>query len=287
MPNFEDMPRELRDMVYKEALVSDEPISFGNHGARPSTPRTALNSLAEYLPLTQVSRALRDEATPILFKLNTFAVLLSTQKSRALTTALSNLPSRKNRHLRNRALLALTSDPNLTGSLTYGDAAAALFARVARTQALSLIRTLTVSVENADSIPTWQLLEPLYATFTGPEKRKFFSPRDWHHHAVTLQCSQFDTAIFTVDFARRRVDRGPIVQAPSLDGTAFAGGGPRRPCRACKAMLRMWGSDYSAEGGKRLRREQLLKLVWYVLFNGEMTLEWEIELTVISKACEL
>jgi hypothetical protein len=52
-------------------------------------------------------------------------------------------------------------------------------------------------------------------------------------------------------------------------------------------MLRMWGSDYSAEGGKRLRREQLLKLVWYVLFNGEMTLEWEIELTVISKACEL
>jgi hypothetical protein len=84
MPNFEDMPRELRDMVYKEALVSDEPISFGNHGARPSTPRTARNSLAEYLPLTQVSRALRDEATPILFKLNTFAVLLSTQKSRAL-----------------------------------------------------------------------------------------------------------------------------------------------------------------------------------------------------------
>jgi hypothetical protein len=28
MPNFEDLHRELRDMIYKKALVSDQPISL-------------------------------------------------------------------------------------------------------------------------------------------------------------------------------------------------------------------------------------------------------------------
>jgi hypothetical protein len=76
---FMDLPLELRLDIYEYILVSDEPISFGNRSAFLHPPMTSLaitNPLGRYLPLTQVSRQIRDETTPLLYGQNTFNVLL-------------------------------------------------------------------------------------------------------------------------------------------------------------------------------------------------------------------
>lgn len=246
-------------MIYENVLVSDEEISFGSTGQwlhPPQTSTAITNPLKNYLPLTQVSRQLRDETTPMLFGRNTFKVLLSTQKDEALAQASleKNIP-----RMKKPRLLGLLNSEAIPGSLTYGDRNAAAWTRIARPDAVAQIQHLTIEIENADSIARWWHLQQLYNIMSGPETNKVFSPRAWYLHAIKLYCKCFEVATWTVDFKEGRVRCESIKQVSPLEWQSRRAG---RPCRTCEQLLRNWCKDYSAEG-ETLSKDHLLKLIWY------------------------
>lgn len=243
-------------MVYELALVHNEHISFGNTGALPADspaknpePTRHLKTL---LPLTQVSRQLRDETTPILFARNTFRVLLSTRIHAGPLTQFKRMLRSAKPELFD--LFSITFRP---GCLTYGDHKAAAWARVARKEALMHIRRLAVDIEQADSVPRWRYMQYLYQIPPEPATGRFFSPQEWSLHAVRLECRIFECATWIVDFETRRV-RCASVRKCSEGWNRRK----RSPCQACKRMLREWGSDQTVRGDF-LTKEHFLRLVGY------------------------
>jgi hypothetical protein len=267
MPSLEDCPPELRNMINELALVSYEPISFGNIGANlnPQNPSTAVtNHLKTYLPLTQVSRQLREETTAMLFGHNTFEVVLSTKKTDGPLTQVG-------RQLRSETTKVpfeqfdLDSSKTSPGSLTYGDAKAAAWTRVASDAALSWIQRLTIVIENADSVPRWLHLQHLYKTpIESESEKKFgvFSPKSWYDHAIDVgctSCNRSTVATWTVDLEQRQVCRTEIRRILAHRQRFHTVPGP---CLKCKKMMKDWGREFTTNGDV-MTREHFLKLVWY------------------------
>jgi hypothetical protein len=267
MPSFEDLSPELRNMIYELRLISAEPISFGNIGAHvkpPNTPTTVTNHLKDYLPLTQVSRQLREETTAMLFGRNTFKVVLSTKKTPGpLTQVGRQLRSKQSNNIPFEEF-DLDSSKTSPGSLTYGDAEAAAWTRVAQDAAISYIQRLTVVIENADSVARWLQLHHLYPDPVDSEEAQagLFSPKDWYEHTIDVgchSCNRFTVATWSVDLEQRKVRRTEIRRIlPRYRRFTTV----PSPCLKCKKMLKDWGRDYSAEGHV-MAREHLLRLVWY------------------------
>jgi hypothetical protein len=267
MPSFEDCPPELRNMIYELALVSYEPISFGNIGANlnPPNPSTAVtNHLKTYLPLTQVSRQLREETTAMLFGRNTFEVVLSTKKTDGPLTQVG-------RQLRSKTTKVpfeqfdLDSSKTSPGSLTYGDAEAAAWTQVASDAALSWIQRLTIVIENADSVPHWLHLRNLYKSptdFNSEEKFGVFSPKSWYDHAIYVGCTSCNRSIiatWTVDLEQRQVCRTEFRRVLAHRQRFHTMPGP---CLKCKKMMKDRGREFTTNGDV-MTREHFLKLVWY------------------------
>jgi hypothetical protein len=267
MPSFEDLSPELRNMIYELRLISSEPISFDNTGAHvkpPNTPTTVTNHLKDYLPLTQVSRQLREETTAMLFGRNTFKVVLSTKKTPGpLTQVDRQLRSKQSNGVPFEGF-DLDSSKTSPGSLTYGDAEAAAWTRVAQEAAISYIQRLTVVIENADSVARWLQLHHLYPDPVDAEEKQagLFSPKDWYEHTIDVgchSCNRFTVATWSVDLEQRQVRRTEIRRLlPRYRRFTTV----PSPCLKCKKMLKDWGRDYSAEGDV-MAREHLLRLVWY------------------------
>jgi hypothetical protein len=282
MPSFEDCPPEIRNLIYELALVSDEPISFGNIGAYenvdpPNTSNVVTNHLKTYLPLTQVSRQLREETTPMLFGRNTFEVVLSTKKTRGPLTQVG----RQLRSKRKFREFDLDSSKTSPGTLTYGDAEAAAWTRVASDAALSWIEHLSIVIENADSVSRWHHLRHLYKTpiDSGEKKPGVFSPKSWFDHVIDAgnkSCNRFTIATWSIDLEQRQIRRTDI--ARTLPDKQRSQKMPK-PCLKCKNMMKDWGREFTTSGDI-LTRGHLLKLVWYD--SRIITLERSQKLTVSS-----
>jgi hypothetical protein len=266
MPSFEDLSAELRNMVYELRLISDEPISFGNivaHVKPPNTSTTVTNHLKDYLPLTQVSRQLREETTAMLFGRNTFKVVLSTKKTAGPLTQVGRQLRSKQSNGVPFEEFDLDSSKTFPGSLTYGDAEAAAWVRVAQDAAISYIQRLTIVIENADSVARWLQLHHLYPDPVDLEEQSgLFSAKDWYDHTIDVgchSCNRFTVATWSVDLEQRQVRRTEIrrILPHYRRFTTIPS-----PCLKCKKMLKDWGRDYSADGDV-MAREHLLKLVWY------------------------
>ncbi|KAL8824391.1 MAG: hypothetical protein Q9191_005089 [Dirinaria sp. TL-2023a] len=72
MPDFEDLSREIRDMIYAYAVASDHVlVAVGEYPGSPGLKH-------EFpLPLLRVSRRVREEAIESFYALNTFKISLS------------------------------------------------------------------------------------------------------------------------------------------------------------------------------------------------------------------
>lgn len=194
---FMDLPLVLRLTIYDTVLVSDEPISFGNKSALLHPPMTSpaiTNHLGKYLPLTQVSRQIRDETTPILYGQNTFDVVLRSVKTRVrpppqLTRSNANFKAEI--ALRDRIL------DHSPCSLAYGDHHAAAWALIARPDAIAHLQRLSVTIEKADLNTRWKHYHQLTLSSSNLnlEWTGVFSARSWHLHAMELKCPGPDTAV--------------------------------------------------------------------------------------------
>lgn len=260
MPSFMDFPPELRNMVYELVLVQDKTISFGSKSPlppdSPGINRVPTQHLKTLIPLTQVSRQLRDETTPILFARNTFKVLLSTKKHDGPLTQFA----RQLRSSNAPVLFDPLSHETQPGYLTWGDENAALWAKIAREEALMRIRHLCVDRENADTIPGWRRMAHLYPipNESEPTSTSSFLPHEWYLHAITLKCKHLVCTTWDIDFQE------PFLHCASTRYTGFSSE-PRslNGCEKCWRFLREWRSDH-LRGGGVLTREHFLKLVWYV-----------------------
>jgi hypothetical protein len=249
--------RICRNMVYELALVSDEEISFGNVSGLLCPPKISTaftNHLAAYLPLTQVSKQIRDETTPMLFARNTFNVVLTTHVHEGPLTQLK----RQRSSVETKALLDEASASADSGHLTYGDRHAAAWIKNARPEALKHIQRLTIEVVKADLIARWQRLQHLYKIpDSSQDSLGDFSPSQWYFHAIELKCPGLDTNIWSVDCKEKRVECKEVVpiERPGLGSQP-----PAKPCVKCCMMLSGWCVDSAFDGG--VSREHFLNLVW-------------------------
>lgn len=270
-----DLPPELRNMVYELVLVQDQAISFGNKSPLPSDS-PAINTepthhLKSLLALTQVSRQLRDETTPVLFGRNTFQVLLSTKRHDGPLTQFK----RQLRSVESPVLFDLDSAETPPGHLTYGDQNAALWATIARKEALMHIRQLSVDVELAESIPRWSRMQHLYATpseptaggrsfphewYLAPRERNTdnFSPYEWYTHAIAPRCIPYQSTTWRIDYEERSLQHASIRKT----GVPWDRRTPLN-CGGCHDSLWRWGNDY-IKSGDILTREHFLRLIWSV-----------------------
>jgi hypothetical protein len=257
-PKFMDLPLELRLDIYELILPQNEELSFGNVSAHVRPPMTCpafTHHLGDHLALTQVSRQVRNETTPILYGKNQFEVILRANK---VAEAPPMQPPCTRRTAKKSAKWAADCDP--VYYLTYGDRHAAAWARVARPQAIRRVRRLLVGVERADLVAEWRHLRrlSLSPSSLSLERTGLFSVQRWHLHAIELKCPVLTTPVWCVDstgyFAH---EKGLAKVDPPK---------PHRPgvpqvCSRCRLMFNAWRIDVLRARGTT--RELFLALVWY------------------------
>jgi len=78
MPNFMDLPREVRDMIYAEAMISDQVlIARGECGGYPNNKNrndyeADFRHSGPTLALLRVNKTTNSETTPVFLAVNTF-----------------------------------------------------------------------------------------------------------------------------------------------------------------------------------------------------------------------
>jgi hypothetical protein len=259
-----DLPAELRLDIYEYILVSDEPISFGNRSAflhPPMTSPAITNPLWRYLPLTQASRQIRDETTPLLYGKNTFNVLLRSVKTVEKLLPKPTRPKWSSTEEEHPLFdHVASSDP---GCLLYGDQHAAAWACVARPEAVAHVQRLTVTIEKAHRIAEWRHWPQLYLTPSNNslEQTAVFSARRWHFHAIELRCPGLDTAVWTLDCRENQTgDRRPRWRTLG-SGSQGQFEGESQACGRCSLMLNNWRIARVKNGD--MSKELFLALTWY------------------------
>lgn len=254
-----DLLLELRLDIYELVLPKHEVLSFGNMAAYSHPPMTSpaiTNHLGKHLPLTQVSRQVRDETTPILYGKNKFEVILRSDK-------VFEVPKQSNRNGRNAKNNAKwLASHYVDYSLTYGDRHAAAWARVARPEAIAHTRYMGVMVEKADHVFQWRHMRQLSLSPSSLslERTGLFSARKWHMHAIELKCPGRITWQWEVDCRPTPI----VVSEKSLQRKAPTPFEPMvhpEQCTRCRMMIEDWRTDGKKEGG--MSREHFLALVWY------------------------
>ena len=151
--------------------------------------------LGKHLPLTQVSRQVRDETTPILYGKNKFEVVLRSDKVFEVPT----YSNHNGRNAKNNAKWLACH--YVVYGLTYGDRHAAAWTRVARPEAIAHTRHLRVVVQKADHVVQWRDLRQLSLSPSSLslERTGVFSARKWHMHAIELKCPGRNTWTWNID----------------------------------------------------------------------------------------
>ena len=257
-PKFMDLPLELRLNIYELVLPTNEELSFGNMSAYIRPPMTCFaltGHFGQYLPLTQVSRQVRDETTPILYGKNKFEVVLRTDK-------VAEAPPKQLTSTRWSAKKSAkrVADYDPAYYLTYGDRHAAAWARVARPEAIAQMRRLMVGVERADLVTEWRHLRQLSLSPSSLslERTGLFSAQRLHLHAIELKCPMIATLYWDVNTINYYGLRKGFIKRDPAE--------PKRPgapqaCSRCKMILDDWRIDVVRAGGPT--RELFLGLVWY------------------------
>lgn len=81
MSSFLDLPPELRNTIYKEALIQPEPDSLGARESKASDQvQYSFIPKRTFHALTQTSKQVRSETIPMFYASNTFAISISTRK---------------------------------------------------------------------------------------------------------------------------------------------------------------------------------------------------------------
>ena len=257
-PKFMDLPLELRLDIYELVLPTNEELSFGNMSAYIRPPMTCFaltGHFGQYLPLTQVSRQVRDETNPILYGKNDFECILRSNK---VAEAPPKQLTRTRRSAKKNAKWVADYDP--VYYLTYGDRYAAAWARVARPEAIAQVRRLLVGVERADLVTEWEHLRHLSPSPSrlSLERTDLFSVQRWHLHALELKCCGLYTPVWPVNSIAYRVN--DIRLLGLLEARAKRPGRPLA-CSRCRMMFEDWRMDVIRAGGTT--RELFLGLVWY------------------------
>lgn len=257
---FMDLPLVLRLTIYDTVLVSDEPISFGNKSALLHPPMTSpaiTNHLGKYFPLTQVSRQIRDETTPILYGQNTFDVVLRSVKTRVIPPP---QPNRSNRKSKTGIPLYDRSLTHNEVSLAYGDHHAATWALIARPDAIARLQRLSITIEKADLNTQWKHYRQLTLSSSSLslERTGVFSARRWHLHAIELKCPGLDTTVWTLDCRENRTGDRRLKWHITGSGCQ----GETQACSRCRLLLDDWRIDRVRQGG--MSKELFLAMAWYV-----------------------
>ena len=257
-PKFMDLPLALRLDIYELILPKNEELSFGNVSGWVTPPMTCpafTHHLGQYLYLTQVSRQVRDETTPILYGMNTFEVIL---RSDVVTEARPKQLISTRRSAKKSAKRVPDYDPVLY--LTYGDRHAAAWARVARPEAIAHIRRMMVALERSDLFLQWKHLRQLSLSPSSRslERTGLFSVQRWHLHAIELKCPSLHSPVWRVHTKWYPVHKNELIKR---DPPESKYPDAPQPCSRCRLMFDDWRTDVIRAGGTT--RELFLGLVWY------------------------
>jgi len=261
-------------MIYDLVLVSDEPVSFRNHPSK--------NHLGQYLPLTQVSRQVREETTPLLYGQNVFEVKLRSIKVdevEKVDEESVQQPLRQNKtpkmkmSLRQRKPISPVPE-----HLLWGDRYAAAWADIARPKQIAQVQQLAVTVVKADRNRNWNHLRHLSKSPSSlsQEHTGVFSARSWHLHAIELKCPGRHSVVWNLDCRENRSgDRRLNLYAKDLEDLYEP-----KPCSRCRLMLDGWRTQHNRQDG--MSRALFLALVWYGIHGSPFTMLSETDIDMIG-----